>query len=109
MTGNAELAALVGHLKGAPVLVVGDVMLDRFVYGHVERISPEAPIPVLRIDRERAMLGGAGNVVRNLVSLGAAVEFVSVVGKDPAGHEVMRLVGDLARVEPHLLVDAARP
>jgi D-beta-D-heptose 7-phosphate kinase/D-beta-D-heptose 1-phosphate adenosyltransferase len=109
VTVDLGLAASVDRLAGARVLCVGDVMLDRFVYGRVDRISPEAPIPVLRIDREQAMLGGAGNVVRNLVSLGAAVEFVSVVGKDAAGHEVMRLVGDLERVEPHLLVDAGRP
>ena len=109
MSPDPGLAAAVDRLAGARVLCVGDVMLDRFVYGRVDRISPEAPIPVLRIDRERAMLGGAGNVLRNLVSLGAAVEFVSVVGKDSAGHEVMRLVGDLDKVEPHLLVDAARP
>ncbi len=109
MSEQTGLAAAVERLAKARVLCVGDVMLDRFVYGHVERISPEAPIPVLRIDREQAMLGGAGNVVRNLVSLGAEVEFVSVVGKDQAGHEVMRLVGDLERVEPHLLVDPGRP
>ena len=109
MTKPVDLAAAVDRLAGARVLCVGDVMLDRFVYGHVDRISPEAPIPVLRIDREQAMLGGAGNVVRNLVGLGAAVEFVSVVGRDPAGHEVMRLVGALDRVAPHLLVDTSRP
>jgi D-beta-D-heptose 7-phosphate kinase/D-beta-D-heptose 1-phosphate adenosyltransferase len=109
VTRPSDLAAAAERLAGARVLCVGDVMLDRFVYGHVDRISPEAPIPVLRIDREQAMLGGAGNVVRNLVGLGAAVEFVSVVGRDPAGHEVMRLVGALDRVEPHLLVDASRP
>ena len=109
MSADSSLAAAVERLAKARVLCVGDVMLDRFVHGHVERISPEAPIPVLRIDREQAMLGGAGNVVRNLVSLGAQVEFVSVVGKDQAGHEVMRLVGDLERVEPHLLVDSGRP
>ncbi|MBI3452495.1 MAG: D-glycero-beta-D-manno-heptose-7-phosphate kinase [Rhodospirillales bacterium] len=108
MTDNADLVQLVERLKGVRVLCVGDAMLDRFVYGHVDRISPEAPIPVLRIEREIAMLGGAGNVVRNLVGLGAAVEFVSVVGKDPAGHEITGLVGQLDDVEPHLLVDNGR-
>jgi D-beta-D-heptose 7-phosphate kinase/D-beta-D-heptose 1-phosphate adenosyltransferase len=105
----SDLASSVERLKQARVLVVGDVMLDRFIYGSVDRISPEAPIPVFRIEREQAMLGGAGNVVRNLVSLGAEVAIISVVGKDAAGHQVMRLVGSLARVEPHLLVDAGRP
>jgi D-beta-D-heptose 7-phosphate kinase/D-beta-D-heptose 1-phosphate adenosyltransferase len=108
MTVNAELAALVPKLKGARVACVGDLMLDRFVYGTADRISPEAPIPVVRIDREESMLGGAGNVVRNIVGLGGSVEFVSVVGQDQAGREVMGLVGGLEGVEPHLLVERGR-
>jgi len=108
MTVNAELAALVPKLKGARVVCVGDLMLDRFVYGTAERISPEAPIPVVRIEREESMLGGAGNVVRNIVGLGGNVEFVSVVGQDQAGREVMELVGELDGVEPHLLVERNR-
>lgn len=108
MTRNADLAALVPRIAGARVLCVGDVMLDRFVYGHVERISPEAPIPVLSIERDISMLGGAGNVVRNLVSLGAHAEFVSVVGKDAAGREVMELVGALDGVDAHLLSETKR-
>lgn len=108
MHDNADLAALVELLAGKRVLCVGDVMLDRFVYGQVERISPEAPIPILRIERETAMLGGAGNVLRNLVSLGAQAVFVSVVGNDPAGREVTSLVGALEGVEPHLLVETRR-
>jgi D-beta-D-heptose 7-phosphate kinase/D-beta-D-heptose 1-phosphate adenosyltransferase len=87
---------------------VGDLMLDRFVYGTAERISPEAPIPVVRIEREESMLGGAGNVVRNIVGLGGAVEFVSVVGQDQAGREVLELVSALDGVEPHLLVERNR-
>jgi len=85
---RAELAAAVERLAGVRVLVVGDIMLDRFVYGAVERISPEAPIPVLRIAEETAMLGGAGNVVRNLAALGARPHAVAVVGDDAAGDEV---------------------
>lgn len=108
MSQNSDLAALVDRLKDVRLLCVGDVMLDCFVYGHVDRISPEAPIPVLRIEREAAMLGGAGNVVRNIVGLGAQVEFVSVVGSDTAGRDVTALVGELAGVEPHLLVERQR-
>jgi D-beta-D-heptose 7-phosphate kinase/D-beta-D-heptose 1-phosphate adenosyltransferase len=108
MTQSTDLVAVVAQLKQARVLCVGDVMLDRFVYGRVDRISPEAPIPVLRIDREAAMLGGAGNVVRNVVGLGAEAEFISVVGRDSAGHEVTQLVGLLENVEPHLLVEGRR-
>jgi D-beta-D-heptose 7-phosphate kinase / D-beta-D-heptose 1-phosphate adenosyltransferase len=108
MTTNADLAALVPRIAGARVLCVGDVMLDRFVYGHVDRISPEAPIPVLSIERDLSMLGGAGNVVRNLIGLGAHAEFVSVVGKDAAGREVMELVGALENVDSHLLSETKR-
>jgi D-beta-D-heptose 7-phosphate kinase/D-beta-D-heptose 1-phosphate adenosyltransferase len=108
MTVNADLVELVPRLNAARVLCVGDVMLDRFVYGHVDRISPEAPIPVLSVEREIAMLGGAGNVLRNLVGFGAHPEFVSVVGRDAAGREIATLVGQLANVEPHLMTDAKR-
>jgi len=108
MTVNTDLVELVPRLAEARVLCVGDVMLDRFVYGHVDRISPEAPIPVLSVEREIAMLGGAGNVLRNLVGFGAHPEFVSVVGRDAAGREIATLVGQLANVEPHLLTDAKR-
>jgi D-beta-D-heptose 7-phosphate kinase/D-beta-D-heptose 1-phosphate adenosyltransferase len=80
-----DLAACVRLLSRASVLVVGDVMLDRYVYGQVTRISPEAPVPILSVEREVAYPGGAGNVVRNLTALGAAVALVSVVGDDQAG------------------------
>jgi D-beta-D-heptose 7-phosphate kinase/D-beta-D-heptose 1-phosphate adenosyltransferase len=108
MSDGADLAALLPRLAGARVLVVGDVMLDRFVYGAVERISPEAPIPVLRIEREATMLGGAGNVLRNLAALGAEPAFVAVVGDDPAGREVQRLVAEVAGGAGHLLLDRGR-
>ena len=85
MSQHTELAAAVDRLKDVSLLCVGDLMLDCFVYGHVDRISPEAPIPVLRIEREVSMLGGAGNVARNIVGLGARAEFASVVGSDPPG------------------------
>jgi D-beta-D-heptose 7-phosphate kinase/D-beta-D-heptose 1-phosphate adenosyltransferase len=105
---NSDLIAQVEKLAGARVLCVGDVMLDRYVYGQVDRISPEAPIPVLSVERELAMLGGAGNVVRNLVALGAEICFLSVVGNDRAGSEITGLVGAEPRVEPHLLIEAKR-
>ena len=108
MTERSDLAAFVERMAEVRVLCVGDVMLDRYVYGEVERISPEAPIPVLRVERDQAMLGGAGNVVRNLSALGAACAFVSVVGDDAAGHQVKRLMGDTHAVWPYFLVEADR-
>ena len=79
-------------IQNVRVLCVGDIMLDRFIYGDVERISPEAPIPVLKISRETKMLGGAGNVVRNVTSLGAQAVFCGITGKDEAGKTVKELL-----------------
>ncbi len=104
----AELMAAARRLARGSVLVVGDVMLDRYVCGQVERVSPEAPVPVLSVERELAMPGGAGNVVRNLGALGAAVAFVSVVGDDQAGSDLTGLIGGQPGVEPWLLVQGGR-
>jgi D-beta-D-heptose 7-phosphate kinase/D-beta-D-heptose 1-phosphate adenosyltransferase len=104
----AELLDAVRQLKRGTVLVVGDAMLDRYVYGRVERISPEAPVPVLAVEREVALPGGAGNVVRNLTALGAAVAFVSIVGDDQAGSDLTGLIGGQPGVEPWLLVQGGR-
>src|SRR5262245_27803345 len=104
-----DLPQKLEHIKSHSILVVGDLMLDRFIYGQVERISPEAPIPVLRFQREIAMLGGAGNVVRNLVSLGQKAEIVAITGNDPAGFEIAKLLSQDSTITPHLLTDAARP
>ena len=94
MTGPDDPETLLAALREATVLVVGDVMLDRFVYGAVERISPEGPIPVLRVGSERRMLGGAGNVLRNLRGLGARARLVAAIGDDEAGREVAALAAE---------------
>jgi D-beta-D-heptose 7-phosphate kinase/D-beta-D-heptose 1-phosphate adenosyltransferase len=103
-----DLGAAVRRLSHASVLVVGDAMLDRYVYGDVSRVSPEAPVPILCVTREVAMPGGAGNVVRNLIALEAAVAFVSVVGDDQAGSDLTALIGGQQNVEPWLLVQGGR-
>ncbi len=74
------------------VLVVGDVMLDQFIWGCVSRISPEAPVPVVEFERENFMPGGAANVARNLTALGAGAEMFSVTGRDPAANQLRRLL-----------------
>ncbi|WP_343894069.1 PfkB family carbohydrate kinase [Craurococcus roseus] len=107
-TVPADLADAVRQLRRGAVLVVGDAMLDRYVYGRVSRVSPEAPVPVLAVEREVALPGGAGNVVRNLTALGAAVAFVSVVGDDQAGSDLTGLIGGQPGVEPWLLVQGGR-
>ncbi|OYY03192.1 MAG: bifunctional heptose 7-phosphate kinase/heptose 1-phosphate adenyltransferase [Acidocella sp. 35-58-6] len=103
-----ELSNYVKQLSRASVLVVGDVMLDRYVYGDVTRISPEAPVPILTVSREVAMPGGAGNVVRNITALDGAAAFVSVVGDDQAGSDLTGLIGGQQGVEPWLLVQGGR-
>src|SRR6202022_1137440 len=74
------------------VLVVGDVMLDRYWFGDVERISPEAPVPVVKIARSEERPGGAANVARNSAALGAAVTLISVIGEDEPGRTLERLL-----------------
>lgn len=111
MTSEAsfnELATYVKQFSRASVLVVGDAMLDRYVYGEITRISPEAPVPILTVIREVAMPGGAGNVVRNLIALEGAAAFVSVVGDDQAGSDLTGLIGGQQGVEPWLLVQGGR-
>ena len=72
-------------IAGQTILCIGDLMLDDFVYGEVSRISPEAPAPVIAVSREELVVGGAGNVARNIASLGARCLFVGVIGDDRAG------------------------
>jgi len=89
-----DASQLVSRLAERPILVIGDVMLDHFVVGAVERISPEAPVPVVRFAREEYRLGGAANVANNLRALGASVELIALAGDDP---EAGRLRAELAR------------
>ena len=99
-----------GLVSAQTVLVIGDLMLDAFVYGDVSRISPEAPAPVIAVRREEEVIGGAGNVARNLASLGARCIFVGVVGKDSAGRAVTDAFAEFGGlIEPHLVVDPSRP
>ncbi len=105
---TANLSHHLGRFNECRLVCVGDVMVDRFIYGDVQRISPEAPVPVVRITNEFSQLGGAGNVARNVSSLGASVTFFSVIGSDRAGKEVSDLLGQLNTVEPFLRVTADR-
>src|SRR5256714_1461174 len=91
------------------ILCVGDLMLDDFVYGEVARISPEAPAPVLAVRRNEMAIGGAGNVARNVASLGARCIFVGLVGDDGAGREVVARLQADPLIEPSLVIDPTRP
>ncbi|HUL73670.1 MAG TPA: PfkB family carbohydrate kinase [Vicinamibacterales bacterium] len=88
-----SLAQLASKCVGRRIAVIGDVMLDHFLYGRVDRISPEAPVPVVRFDRDEYRLGGAANVARNVAALGGRVSLVGLIGDDEAG---VRLMNELA-------------
>lgn len=92
-----------------PIAVVGDVMLDRFLYGDVERISPEAPVPVLRHRQTRSMLGGAGNVARNIAALGALAVLVGLRGRDAASAELASLIAAQDGLADRMVESPSRP
>ena len=95
-------------LSQQTVLCIGDLMLDEFVYGDVTRISPEAATPVIAVKRTEVMVGGAGNVARNLVSLGTICIFVGVVGNDDAGAALTNALAAHPLIEFHLAIDETR-
>lgn len=104
-----DILAILDDMRGASVLVAGDIMLDRFVYGAVDRISPEGPIPVLAVAREDFMPGGAGNVFINLCALGARAHVFSITGDDDAA-KTLRALGDDAGADmAGVLIDSSRP
>jgi len=102
------LDGLVERLAGARVCCLGDLMLDRYTYGRVDRVSPEAPIPVLRVERQATMLGGVGNVARNVVALGARASLLAVVGDDAAAADIRALAAAEPRLAASLPVEPGR-
>ncbi|MEG1610864.1 MAG: PfkB family carbohydrate kinase, partial [Bilophila sp.] len=88
----AALPEMVDRLTGTRVLVVGDLMLDAYLLGDAERISPEAPVPVVRVESERYLLGGAGNVARNIAALGGKATLIGTVGEDPPAANIRSLL-----------------
>jgi D-beta-D-heptose 7-phosphate kinase/D-beta-D-heptose 1-phosphate adenosyltransferase len=103
------LYGVLNAFHAARVLVLGDVMLDRFVYGSVERISPEAPIPVVNVERFLDMPGGAANVARNIAALGARAILVGVVGEDPWAEDLCTQLALSPTIEARLITDPSRP
>ncbi len=102
------LADLIAALPGARVLCLGDVILDRYVYGEVSRVSPEAPVPVLEVRHEEEMLGGAGNVVANITALGADSVLVGLVGEDVSAARIAELAAE-SGLDSRLVTVATRP
>jgi len=104
-----RLAALLERFRRVRLLVVGDVVLDEYLWGTVDRVSPEAPVPVVNVRDETVVLGGAANVARNVVALGGTVALCSVVGEDAAGRRISELVKDLGVDPAGLVVAPGRP
>jgi rfaE bifunctional protein kinase chain/domain len=103
-----RLRALIGDFSDVRLLVVGDLVLDEYVWGEVDRVSPEAPVPVVQVRDETVVLGGAANVVRNLVALGATAALVSIVGDDEAGDSARKLMAELGLGSDGLVVARGR-
>src|SRR5437763_8172415 len=106
---SADLIELVQRLGQPRVLVIGDVMLDRYVWGDAERISQEAPVILLQADRREERLGGASSVAMMLRALGARVSLAGVVGDDSNGELIRRMVQDQGIDDEALLTDPSRP
>ena len=103
-----RLLALLAAAPSQRVAIIGDAMLDVYLRGDVDRISPEAPVPVVRVRERRHALGGAANVAQNVAALGARGELVATIGDDAAGRQVRQMLVELG-AEPRSLVDVGRP
>ncbi|MES2704264.1 MAG: PfkB family carbohydrate kinase [Bacteroidota bacterium] len=106
---KAELHKIFDDIAGLHIVVVGDVMLDNYWWGHVERISPEAPVPVVALTRRESRLGGAANVALNCRALGAQVTLASVVGDDVEGNTLIKLAGDAGISSELVMQSKIRP
>src|SRR4051794_8659547 len=109
VTPILDFDSLAQDIARRTVLCIGDVMLDEFVYGEVSRISPEAPTPVILAQRSEIHIGGAGNVARNVASLGARCVFVGLVGEDDAGKRLASALAEHPGIESVLVCDPSRP
>src|SRR3954447_24548050 len=104
-----RLIELVEQLAGRAIVLLGDLMVDKYLYGNAERLSPDAPVPVLAYRREDARLGGAGRVAADLATLGADVHVVSVVGDDETGREIRRILTEYGCNTSGLIIAPSRP
>ena len=109
ISGKIDVGKLVQKFKKATLLVVGDIMIDEFIWGTVSRISPEAPVPVVAVNHEDLLLGGAANVVHNVHSLGGRVLLAGLVGDDRMGEKIKELLKDQGIDRSGLVVEAGRP
>ena len=101
-------ARIISSFKDKKILIIGDVILDRYIFGKVSRISPEAPVPVVDVVRETFLLGGAANVANNIIALGGKVTVAGVIGKDRAGDVVRELMTD-CNISTDGIIEDSRP
>ena len=106
---TTELLHLLDRFADCRIAVVGDLMLDSYVWGQVERISPEAPVPVVQVQKTTSCLGGAANVMRNIVTLGGTAEAFGVVGRDANGETIRAMLGEYGIGRAGVLNDPDRP
>lgn len=107
--GEKRITELIGNTAGKRIAIVGDVMLDQYIWGSVSRISPEAPVPVVEVNSESVRLGGAANVANNITALGAEPFLIGVIGKDRNGEILSTLMVDAGLSSDGLLIDSSRP
>lgn len=105
----SRLNAIISNFKNARVMVVGDLILDEFIWGRVQRISPEAPVPVVWVDRESFMPGGACNVANNIAALGAKVDLIGIIGGDYIGNKLKKDIQKMGVATKGIVVDKSRP
>jgi D-beta-D-heptose 7-phosphate kinase/D-beta-D-heptose 1-phosphate adenosyltransferase len=106
---SKALSEGIDKFSSCRILVVGDVIMDEFLWGRVERISPEAPVPVVQVEEESLVLGGAGNVVNNIISLGGQALLCGVVGDDAMGRELVHMLEKMNSPSHGLVVEDRRP
>ncbi len=104
-----NLIKIINNFKNKKILVVGDIMLDKYIWGNVERISPEAPVPVVEVVKETQNLGGCGNVAHNITSVGAESYLVTIVGNDIYAEELKKMLQQRKVNIDGIFVDAKRP
>src|ERR1035437_2348468 len=103
-----DIKDIFNRITKLKVAVIGDIMLDTYWWGHVERISPEAPVPVVAVDRREQRIGGAGNVALNINSLGASIALLSIIGDDDDGQQLKKLLTEQGIKDDHLYTSKER-
>ena len=104
-----RIQQLLSGIKGKRLAVIGDVMVDRYVWGNVSRVSPEAPVPIVEVESESVRLGGAANVANNIISLGAKALLIGVAGNDANGRELTNILDSQRTASDGIIIDPSRP